>query len=253
MHVRLYGEVSHPALLLLHMGPLSGDMFRHFAPLLAGERHVVVPDRIGFGCSDHSPVPLTIADFADATTDVLDTLAIDTVDVFGVHTGAKEAIELAVKQPDRVRRVALVSLAVYSEEDVRAFRDQETPPPSPAADGSHLLWYWQRWMTWRASGLELDTLQQCVLDSLVAGPRSRWGREAVLAHPTGARLALIRQPLLVFAPNDYVFAYTRRGLALAPRSATVVPILLIPPGSTPVVLFTLLRTRIASQLRTFLR
>lgn len=64
VHVRSNGE-GDPPLVLLHMGLSSGRMYRHITPRLAAGRRVVVPDRLGFGCSDHPRPGLSPGDAFD--------------------------------------------------------------------------------------------------------------------------------------------------------------------------------------------
>ena len=106
--LRINGE-GDPPLVLLHMGLASGRMFRHITPRLSAGRRVVVPDRLGFGSSDHPRPGLTLGDYADATLEALDAAGIGQFDVAGVHTGSCESIDLAARYPDRVRRIAVVT------------------------------------------------------------------------------------------------------------------------------------------------
>jgi pimeloyl-ACP methyl ester carboxylesterase len=239
MYVRVFGEAAAPPIVLLHMGPISGNMFDGFAQLLARERRVIVPDRLGFGESERPPEPLGIPGFAQATIEALDGLGVGEVDLFGVHTGSCEAIELATSHADRVRRVALVSLLVFSEEEARAFQERYRPAPPPQADGSHLLAYWDRWMGWRPPGWDLEHVETCVLDAVRAGRKSRWGLNAVVAYPTAQRLADVRQPLLIIVPDDYMLANTRSGLRSAPAGTTVVDFALAQAGTTPAAMFSM--------------
>jgi pimeloyl-ACP methyl ester carboxylesterase len=47
------GPADAPAFVLLHGFPSSSHMFRELIPKLAGEFHVIAPDYLGFGYSDH--------------------------------------------------------------------------------------------------------------------------------------------------------------------------------------------------------
>jgi hypothetical protein len=174
------------------------------------------------------------------------------VDVLGVHTGSCEAIELATRHHERVRRVALVGLLAFTSEEACRFRREYRPAPAPNEDGSHLLSYWRRWLAWRASAWGLEDVQRCVLDSLRSGARSRSGLDAVLSYPTAERATDIQQPLLVYAPTDYVWENTQRGLASLPAQARVVHVTLDPPGSTPVALFSHRSDELAPSLLEFL-
>jgi pimeloyl-ACP methyl ester carboxylesterase len=191
MHVRTAGAGGTP-LVLLHMSPLSGRMFDRVLPYLATDRLVIVPDRIGFGYSDDLQEPVELARYVDATRDALDGLAIERFDVVGIHTGSAEALELATASPERVRRVGVVTLSVFTPEQLAEFKAHYGPPPEPAADGSHLARYWQWWMD---AGVEqhgeswpLDIVHSHLLDHLRAGPNVWWTYHAVFDYPSAEKV-----------------------------------------------------------------
>ena len=74
-HIHVWLAGTGPPLVLLHTHLSSGRMFRHIAPLLATDRFVIAPDRLGFGFSDHPADPPSMPDYARATIDALDKLA----------------------------------------------------------------------------------------------------------------------------------------------------------------------------------
>lgn len=213
MHVRIaghYSSIDRPPLVLLHMTPLSAAMYDPLLPRLGQERVVVAPDRLGFGFSDFPTQPLTMADYAQATLDVVDTLEIDRFDVLGAHTGAVEATELAWSQPERVRKVALLAIPAYTPEELeqREYRLSDSPPP--AEDGSHLAWHWKRRFLYREPPLDLPLMQWRLLQELLAGQKLWWPYRAVFSYPMAERLAQLEQPLLVLAPHDDLWEQTDR-------------------------------------------
>ena len=219
LHLRSNGE-GDPPLVLLHMGLASGRMFRHIVPRLSARRRVVVPDRLGFGCSDHPRPGLTLGEYADATLEALDAAGIGQFDVAGVHTGSCESIDLAARYPDRVRRIAVVTVPVFSpKRRSRRTRTTTSTNRSPAADGSHLDWYW-RW--WRDGGFgggaersrawSPDLLHEFAMDHLGAQPDPWIAYHAVFDHPTGDLVAKIRQPFLVLDVHDDLTEQTARAM-----------------------------------------
>ena len=145
IHLRTHGGGDRTPLVLLHMSPQSSDQHALIAPLLGSDRLVVMPDRLGFGDSDPLPkAPFTLAEIARVTLEAVTALGVGRFDVFGIHTGSSEAVELAaVTAPERVRRVAVVAVPAFSADELAQFRDLFKPPPPPADDGRLLRWLWR--------------------------------------------------------------------------------------------------------------
>ncbi len=75
-------------------------------------------DTPGYGESDPPPGVTTIEEYATTFVEAMDALGLDRVTLFGVHTGASYAVEIAAKHPDRVDAVILCGIPFY-DEDVR--------------------------------------------------------------------------------------------------------------------------------------
>jgi pimeloyl-ACP methyl ester carboxylesterase len=102
-----------PAVLLLHGFPDSADVWRHQVPALveAGFR-VIAPDQRGMGDSD-APAErdaYTNQQFFADLTGILEVLGLETVDVVGHDIGAGFAWGMAALMPQRVRRLAVLSV-----------------------------------------------------------------------------------------------------------------------------------------------
>jgi pimeloyl-ACP methyl ester carboxylesterase len=212
VHVRMAGSQTgdRPPLVLLHMTPLSGAWYDLLLPRLGQDRLVVAPDRLGFGFSDLPPRPLTIAEYALSTLDVIDALEVDRADVLGAHTGSVEATELAWAHADRVRRVGLIGVPAYTADELEERRYRLKGVPDPAEDGSHLAWHWQRRFLYRTRPYDLPLFQWRLVQELLAGPHIWWPYAAVFEYPMAERLAGLRQPVLVLAPHDDLWEQTRR-------------------------------------------
>ena len=218
MHVRTEGSGQTP-LVLLHMSPLTGSQFDPIAPLLATDRLVVIPDRIGFGHSDRVSEPLSIVEHARATLDVLDALGIEQFDLFGGHTGSVEAVEMAVSYPDRVRRVAVDGLVIYDAADEQSFRGRYVPPPRPTEDGSHLAWYWSWWAGLRLPDWDAAFMQWRTFDHIDSSPDFWKTYIAVIDHPHREQIPLVTQPFLVLAPRDHLYEQTHAARDILPPQA----------------------------------
>ena len=104
-------------LLCLHPSPLCSEVYVNLIAEMGRDRLVIAADTPGFGLSDPPPQPVGIADFAGAMTDLLDAEGIETANVFGHHTGTATAVELALQQPGRIRKVAVVSALMHTKEE----------------------------------------------------------------------------------------------------------------------------------------
>ena len=148
VHVR-----DHPAqlaavrpLYLMHPSPASA---RGLEPLMAALRargvgqRLIAPDTLGNGDSaaPEGDTP-DIAYFAGSVLRLLDALRVDKVDLYGGHTGARTAAELAVIAPDRVGRVVFDGIVEYDPGLKRKILANYAPPVKPDEFGQHLLWAW---------------------------------------------------------------------------------------------------------------
>ena len=103
------GRTDLPPLLLLR--PLGGSMalWGAFADRLATERRVIMFDPRGAGRSSKPPWSITTRAMAADAASLLDTLGVETTDVFGLSLGGLVATWLAIDAPHRVRRLILAS------------------------------------------------------------------------------------------------------------------------------------------------
>lgn len=143
VHCRTAG--SGPPLLLLHQSPTSSAEMASQIVHFAQDFTVIALDTPGYGWSD--PLPLQqpeIADFAHAVVDFLDALEIERAGVYGTHTGAMIAAELAVNHSGRVTAVVLDGYVVLGADERADLLSHYFAAPEPQPDGSHWPWYWAR-------------------------------------------------------------------------------------------------------------
>ena len=104
------------SVLLLHgsgPGVSAWANWRLLLPVLAKTRRVVAPDLLGFGYTDRPADPADNAQYRMAiwvqqAVDLLDTLGIEQADLVGNSFGGALALALAIKHPQRVRRLVLM-------------------------------------------------------------------------------------------------------------------------------------------------
>jgi pimeloyl-ACP methyl ester carboxylesterase/catechol 2,3-dioxygenase-like lactoylglutathione lyase family enzyme len=183
--------------VLLHQSPLSGRMYSELLPVLGADRVVLAPDTPGYGESDGPPSPTTISDYADALHDVLAELK-EPVDLVGYHTGALIAAEYALRYPQEVRRLVLMSLPMFPPER-RATLNTST---LLTEDGSHLLGEWRSTMRVRPPGQSLEQAARIVAEKQRAGTRAGWAMSAVAGYDAAARLPQLRVPTTLIRARD---------------------------------------------------
>lgn len=239
LHYRAAGELKddEPPLLLAHAGPGSSlGLVPLITQLAQQRRRVIAPDMPGNG--DSEPLPMNqprMADYVDQMVEMLDLLGIAQVDFCGQHTGAHIGCELALRHPTRVRRLMLDGLALFEPQLLARMVADYAPPVAPDEFGGHLAWAWHF-----VEGLFLHfpynlrdpahrlhhsamppaaARQALVVDLIKALPSYHLAYQAVYAHPTAERLALLRHPtLLMAADGDPLGVYLDAAAALVPGS-----------------------------------
>jgi len=97
--------------LLIHgsgPGVSAWANWRLTIPALESHFRVVAPDIAGFGYTERDVVEYTLDTWTAHVVGVLDTLGIDSAHVVGNSFGGSLALSLAIRHPDRVRRLGLM-------------------------------------------------------------------------------------------------------------------------------------------------
>lgn len=222
MHYRIArppgGGLDNP-LVCFHSSPNSGRIYETFLSHMGADRTAVAVDTPGFGESDPPPDPPGIADYAAAMADLVDALGFRTMDAMGYHTGSKIAVELARQRPGLVRRLVLVSAAIYTKEELgnqRTHFARETL----TGDGSHLAEKWREHVYWAMPGWTLDHVAKQFPDAMRRPDISWWGHNAAFNYDLAAALPEVRQPILVLNPEDDLHEQTARARGVM-RNGTV--------------------------------
>ena len=211
-----------PPLLMLHATPKSGWIYEGMMARLGQNRSVLAPDTPGYGASAPPPEPAAIEDYAGEMLALVDTLVArgdlpaGPVDVLGYHTGSVIAAAMALRDPARVRRLILVSLAAYDSDERAAKRAGLVNWRGPAADGSHLNAMWDLLGTLCDARVSTEWKHQSLTENLRCGSRAPWGYDAVYRYDLQAALGKLTQPSLILNPQDDLWDLTRRSAPLAP-------------------------------------
>ena len=241
-------EGSGVPLLLLHASPASGWFMQGLMAALRAAGHegpILAPDTLGNGDSA-APAPdhPDIAYFAGSMVRMLDELGIEKVDVYGTHTGARIACEMAAAYPERVRRLILDGITEYPDELRAAVIENYAPRVEPDAYGRHLIWafnfcrdqalFFPHFMQDAGHRLSVpmpppDILHRITLDVLKSWDTYSKPYIAAFEYRSFERMALIGAPTLLLKPESELAllnASVARALEILARGHEAA----IPPG-----------------------
>jgi 3-oxoadipate enol-lactonase len=118
LYYETHGE-GQPLLLITGLG--SGvRLFMKSIPVFSNDRKVVAFDNRGAGRSDKPDIPYTIEMMADDAAGLLDAIGVERADVLGVSMGGRIAMDLAIRHPELVRGLILVSTTARVTREARA-------------------------------------------------------------------------------------------------------------------------------------
>jgi pimeloyl-ACP methyl ester carboxylesterase len=109
--INLYYEThgSGRPMVLLHGGLMSGESFAPVLPSLADHHQVVLVDLQGHGRTADIDRPLDVRLMAGDIAALIDHLGLDRPDIVGYSLGANVALQVAMRYPDKVRRLVAAS------------------------------------------------------------------------------------------------------------------------------------------------
>jgi pimeloyl-ACP methyl ester carboxylesterase len=183
--LRMYYEARGEGepVVLLHGGGVTADSWYAQIPALAQRYRVYAPERRGHGRTPDVEGPVTSDLMADDTVALLDVLGTGPVHLIGWSAGGTVALRLALRRPDLVRKLILISTGISRDgstaaddelvhgPDVAALAEMFRPqyePLSPDGPG-HFPVVFDKWLRmWRAEPeIELSTLTRLRMPVLV--------------------------------------------------------------------------------------
>jgi haloalkane dehalogenase len=124
MAYKTYGDITKPAVVLLHGLPTSSYLYRNIAPKIAEQGfYVITPDFIGFGAST-KPTETTAYEMslqADRLSQLLAKLDVQHYSVVAHDMGGLVGFELLVSHADQIQTFFVLNTTAYT--------DGFTPPP----------------------------------------------------------------------------------------------------------------------------
>jgi pimeloyl-ACP methyl ester carboxylesterase len=237
VHYREAGQAAQGGLplLMLHASPGSAKLLEPLMGEMGRRRRVVATDTLGNG--DSSPPVGAAPDigfFADAHVRACDALGLERFDLYGSHTGASIACEIAIAHPGRVNRLILDGISLYSAQERADMLEHYAPDVVFDQEGSqlhriwnfvrdtYLFWPWYRREAANRRHLGLPgahDLHDKVVEVLKAARTYPLPYRAAIAYDKVPRLPLVAVPtLLACARTDMFMAYFEQAQALMPRA-----------------------------------
>ncbi len=222
------GSDARP-LACLHAAPGSSASLTPFLTAMAARRHVLALDTPGYGGSDRPEQRLDIAGYAEILGDALDA-ALDggpmesgdgRIDLFGHSTGALIAVEVARRRPDRVRRLALMSVPYFVGAEQAVWRHRLARPHALTDDLGQLEARWRRLLIDREWGVSLERGFQAFVDELHAYPHDWWAHDAAFGYDVETAFAEVQQPVLILNPANTLAQASRRAAFALPDGRLV--------------------------------
>ncbi len=208
-HVACYGDVRHPAVVLLHSGGLSGKQWRRAVALLRESFRVLVPDALGMGSSPLWPVasPFHFTQDVSQITALVHSLG-RPASLVGHSYGGLIALQVAARAPSLVPRLCLYEPAAFGVLAARsdpAFEDvlqlserhRSTPRETP---GWSSAWLRSFVDFWNSPGAWDGLSEQARDEYLRVHPKLEQEVDSLLADRTPAEsYGVLQQPTLLMA------------------------------------------------------
>jgi pimeloyl-ACP methyl ester carboxylesterase len=179
---------------MLHASPASSVSLVGLVAGFASGRECIAPDTLGNGDSAAPAPPRPdAAYYADASLRVMSALGVGRVDLYGSHTRAHIAVEMAIRAPGRIRRVILDGIGSQFHWAWHFVRDQGWFFPYFKGDAAHLR------------GIDApspDVLHTITLEVLKVIGTYHLAYRAAFAHDDAGRLPLVGRPTLVVADDS---------------------------------------------------
>ena len=219
IHYRYSGNESNETIYMIHSSPASSVILLPLMGELNAHFHTIAPDTLGFGDSappDHDH-PSSV-NYAESVIRVMDQLEIDQCYFYGSHTGAHIATEVAINFPDRVKKLVLDGIAMFTDEEKEDFLKHYAPEIKPDEFGRHLIWAWnfvrdqfihfpyyKRTPEYRRAEVEMlppEILNNLVLEVLKGLGTYHKGYRAAFTHNMTERLPMLEVETLCGASED---------------------------------------------------
>lgn len=123
--MQMYYEVSGEGdpLVVLHGAYMNIPSMGKIIPMLAEGRRVYALEFQGHGRTTDIDRPITYPNLADDVAVFMDVIGLEAADVFGYSMGGQAGLQLAIRHPERIRKLVAASVAYDLEGWQQAFKE----------------------------------------------------------------------------------------------------------------------------------
>ena len=222
LHYRRAGTGG--VLVLLHHTAASSEHYEPLMRLLAPRFDLVAIDTPGFGMSVSFTRMHSLEEYARVIVEALENIGVGSFSIFGHHTGAAIACEVASLHAKKVRKTILSSPPF---DDVAGAQERLKRLKAKAwritADGSHFAGKWRNLTSLAETTGDLtpELKHRETLWELLAGPGYIYTYEAVFTYDWPSRVPKIATPTLVLSGEHDPHVHSVKPTALLLQEGTV--------------------------------
>ena len=219
LRVRRNTDADGMTLVVQHDAASSSDIVEPVSQSLVGKRPVLAVDLPGHGESDNTigESDVTVDRYQSVLQQVLNTLGLDQIDFYGMWGGGLVGLEMAVQNPQRVRRLVMSNVLYHSDQERQELKDNYTPDWEPVWYGGHLLMIWHMmrdqglfwpWfkrnregIVWEEPFIDPEMINRRVLEVFKAPNMWRLAYQSHFDYPTHDQLQKVTVPTLLCSPK----------------------------------------------------
>lgn len=142
VHYRMRDGKGTP-IVCFHQTASSSAMYDAFMRVYAGDNAIYALDTPGFGGSYDPAEQPTMSQYADRLAEAMTQLGLPRAHLFGHHTGASVAVEIAVRYPALARSLVMIGPVTITRDEAAYFKTLYPKDFGLKADGSHVMKMWK--------------------------------------------------------------------------------------------------------------
>ena len=221
IHYYQAGENKGNPIIFIHQNVSGGKMYEKTLALLGKKNWCIALDLPGFGESFEPPPFTSISSLTRYTIEFIDALGIDKFHVFGNHTGAGMAAEIASLLSNRVLSCMMIGALLLTEEQAVSFREEFSGSVGPSHNAEYLKATWD-YIYNLGGSLDLENMNNEYYASLRAWKARGMIYECVWDYQFSEFIEKIKCPtLLMCSPDDVLYLGHKNTAAAMPNAKAV--------------------------------